>query len=159
MWCVCESFKKKRRSESIRLPGSCLNCEYWIIWFMNMLWMLLYHFRAYTMNIRLSGSCICFGYWIFWLVHMLWIFIYYLVRAYTVNFRLFVSCICYEYWIIWIMHRLWILYLRSLQRSCLRLKSAGGLHSIVECAIPDVAKGCVTFFTVKQFRPCGLLDP
>jgi hypothetical protein len=38
-------------------------------------------------------------------------------------------------------------------------KSAGTLHIITECAIPGVAKGLVTFFTVKQFRPCGLLDP
>lgn len=41
----------------------------------------------------------------------------------------------------------------------LRLKSAGTLHNITECAVPDFVKGHVTFFTVKQFRPYGLLDP
>jgi hypothetical protein len=109
-----------------------VNIEYWIMWFMNILWTFLYLFRTLTMNIRFSGSCICFDYWIFWFLHVLWIFVY-LVHAYTVNFRLFVSCICYEYWIIWIMHRLWILYSRSLQQSRLRLWSDGTLHSIAEC--------------------------
>lgn len=171
VWYVCESFKK-RRSESIRLPGSCLHCEYWIMWFMNVLWILLYLFhvytmnirlsgsciRAFTVNIRLSGSCICFDYWIFCLEHMLWRFVY-LGHAYSVNFRLFGSCICYEYWVIWIMHRLWMLYSRSLQRSRLRVKSTGTLHNVTECALPDVAKGHVTFFTVSSLGSVDSFDP
>jgi hypothetical protein len=113
---------------------------------------------AYTMNIELCGSWIYYECYCISFARTLWV-LNYLVHAYSLIIGFSGLYICYEYCIIGIMHRLRMLYSRSLQRSSLRLKSAATLRSIAECAIPDVAKGCVTFFTVKQFRPCGLLDP
>ena len=41
----------------------------------------------------------------------------------------------------------------------LRVKLTGTLHSVAECALPDIAKGHVTFFTVSSLGSVDCFDP